>query len=320
MSQPEETPAVEEAPAAVDGEGAVPEAPPAPDMDAVNSEWEAKLSRALGGAQKSDRRAIEAEQRIKELEEKYAGADDRLGALDGYKADPSKLWADGHLTREALEDLNKRYIDGTLSAPSAADLTAAEARKEAQAVRDEVKELKEARAAEQASAAFQSDLTAVRNVVTAEGSEYELVAAFDRTEQVTKQIHEQHRKTGQVDGHAVLKAAEEALQADIIRAMNSDAGLRVALADEAVKAKILAALAPPGEGEETATETTEHAQQDQTTGATTAARGGPSTLTQSQVAQAATRRRPDAVTSEQARQNAIAALKQFNVDARKGAA
>lgn len=319
MSQLEESAApVEEAPAAVEGEApeATPEAPPAPNMDAINAEWEAKLSRALGGAQKSDRRAIEAEQRIKDLETKYSGADERLSKLDAYSKDPGALWQDGVLTREALEDLNKRYINGDLSAPSAADLAAAEARKEAQAVRDEVKELKEARAAEQASAAFQSDLARVREVVTADDSEYELVAAFDRAEQVTKQIHEQHRKTGQADGHAVLKAAEESLRADIVRAMSSTAGLRVALANEAVRAKIQAALMPSGDGDETATETTEPARPDQTR-ATAATEDGPSTLTHQQVAQPATRRRPDAVTAEQARQNAIALM---TSRARKGAA
>lgn len=278
------------------------------DRDTAQADLEAKLARALSGSQQSERKALEASKRAQDLESKYKDADARMADLDAYRADPTKLWADGHLTREQLDDLNRRMLKGDLNASTSADKAAAQAQAEAERVRDELAALKQERDAEKASAGFKQDVSLVQDMISAEQGGYPLLATFDRASAVVQHIHGAAKESGEAPTResvaAVLKMAEGTLRSDLIKALASEAGLSAALADDETKARIVKALEPAAG--DVATE------EEPAPVAATAEADGPSTLTPEQVAETGSRKRGRQTSEDEAREAAISIMRKSN--------
>lgn len=325
MSQPAESAPTTDASAPAADAAPAPAAPAADAAAAaradIEREYSAKLQRALGAHTKAERERIAATGRAQELESKFKDVDvEEYQRLKGYLKDPSLLFKDGHLTAEHLGELQKKFLSGDLEALSGADRAAAEARKEAEDARREIKELREAREAEQAEQAFRADVKAIQGVITAEDSDYPMLAAFDRAEMVTRAIHDHVKATGETPTneqvHEYLASQETAIVSDLVTALRTDAGLRAIKNDKELRASVLKALAVE-EGEENA-EQPEQAQQESSDQGQSSA-GGPRTVTNDQVAEVRTRttQRPDVKGRRANREAAIALLKR-QVSQREG--
>lgn len=262
-------------------------------VDDIRAEYERKVQRALGDRKKLERAQVEKDRKIKELERKFDGIDpDEYKRLKAYVDDPSQLVRDGVLSAEKLVELNKGYLSGDLQASSEAEKLIQQQAQEMETLKAELEGLKGERTQEKQSVAFKNDVKQLESVLTAEDGGYPLLAALGAAEGITQQVYDYVQRTGETPSadevHELLGQREQAIANDMLKCLQTPAGIEAVKSNDELKAALVEALT----GEKTeapADETPEQAQQESSNRAKAGASTGARTVTTDAIAQAATR-------------------------------
>lgn len=264
--------------------------PAAPDVDA-------KLARALTGAQKAEARALAAEQQLAEARktlEQVTALQDRL------KKDPLSALKDAGWDYETL---TRKVISGEISATTAAQLAQEQTSTEVAGLKQMIDELKRERDEQRAQQVAAQEIDFVKKRISERAETSPLLNALPWAPTAARERFYSLRNQGQdVEFESVLADMESAANSDIRAILSSERAAKALFADKQIRETVIKAL---GLGDKRHAASEPRAEPSKTDGR--APKDGPSTLVQDHAAEPSDRvvNRYD---PKRARQAAIAAL------------
>lgn len=234
--QPPAEPAPEPKPAAA--KPAPADKPPEPQKPAIDeSHYKSQIERLTRGNVENEKRALEAEAKLKELSSKFEGLE-KLNPLDLLKQRGT-----------SLEQLVRDAAAGKVKPTTELDLQFEKHTEQARALEKQLQELTAWKAETERRAQAERDLGAVRERMQSRNEALPLSNALSWTAERARDVFYARREAGDegVDFERVLGDIESAVASDARALMGNEASLKALLADSELRTsvrRVLDALEP----------------------------------------------------------------------------
>jgi hypothetical protein len=205
-------------------------APVVPDMAAA-------IAKAMQEAVAADRTRYESEQRAKTLEQELAAEKARIAKV---QEDPFRK---AILEGRTYEEVTKDLVEGKFTPLTAEQKQFQAFQEELAAARAKSEALEKRWQEEDAQRDLARRMSSAKEKISLSADKYPFVGALDWMHEQAVNLHRAREGEG-VDLDTVLGELNAAAQGDLRKVIGSDAALKQLLADDTIKARVLAVLGP----------------------------------------------------------------------------